>query len=378
MERMNSETDKYSELPTRSLRASGAAEPLPSGSAESLHGGEATRRAVGFCLERRRLIGIAAGLAVVVAAGFGAPAGAQPPVEEQLPVVITAGSDHSVKHWDATGRLLGGIGMHVDAVTALAYAQGELVCAVNDGKLKGINLSTGKTDFSVKAHPEGAIALTLASDSSLLATGGSDGVLRLWDGKSGRFLTLFPKAHGGAITALQLTSDHSHLVSGSADHIIRVWRITGDAKQPTIEYEANIVAHDDVVNGLSLSPDDKQIASVSSDGSLKIWNLASGALVHRVRLGSGGMVVVYSPDGRTIATGSADGRIRLWNPENGMPLPFMAAHERAVTALAWTLDAKILVSGGEDKTLRFWNLATGHQIARITAHDGAVRAIVLP
>lgn len=310
--------------------------------------------------------------------GSSAPLTPAEDADAMLPIVITAGSDHAVKHWDANGRLLGAIGMHADAVNALAYAQGELVCSVNNGKLKGINLSTGKTDFDVKAHPEGAITLALSADGSLLATGGADSALRLWDGKTGHFFTLFPKAHGGAITALQLTSDRLHLVSGSADRMLRIWRIAGDAKHPTIEYQANIVAHDDVVNAISLSPDDKLIASVSGDGSLKIWNLADGALVHRVRLGAAGLAVVFSPDSRTIATGSADGKIRLWNPESGAALPFVASHEAGVTALAWTPDSKLLVSGGEDKTLRYWNTVTGRQLARITAHDGAVRAIVLP
>jgi WD40 repeat protein len=298
--------------------------------------------------------------------------------DDALPVVITAGSDHAVKHWDATGRLLGAVGMHMDSVSALAYAGGELVCAVNNGKIKGINLATGKTDFDVKAHPEGAVMMALTSDASLLATGGADSALRLWEGKTGHFLGIFPKAHGGAITALQLTSDHSHLVSGSTDRLIRIWRIAGDAKRPAIEYQANITAHDDAVNAISLSPDDKLIASVSGDGSLKIWNLASGALVVRVRLSSGGLTVGFSPDGRTVATGCADGKVRLWNPENGMPLPFLASHDGAVTALAWTSDNKVMVTGGDDKTLRYWDVSTGHQLARITAHDGAVRAIVLP
>jgi len=307
-----------------------------------------------------------------------ADADSGPSLDDALPIVITAGSDHAVKHWDATGRLLGAVGMHMDAVNALAYGGGELVCAVNNGKIKGINLATGKVDFDVKAHPEGAVTMALTADASLLATGGSDSALRLWEGKTGHFLGLFQKAHGGAITALQLTSDHTHLVSGSTDRLIRIWRITGDAKHPVIEYQANIVAHDDTVNAISLSPDDKLIASVSGDGSLKTWNLASGALVVRVRLSSGGMRVAFSPDGRTIATGGIDGKIRLWNPENGMPLPFAASHEGAVTALAWTPDGKIIVSGGEDKTLRYWDVSTGHQLARIAAHDGAVSAIVLP
>src|SRR6185437_9282158 len=108
------------------------------------------------------------------------------------------------------------------------------------------------------------------------------------------------------------------------------------------------------------------------------WNLISGAIVQRVRLGAAGLAVAFSPDGRTIATGAADGKVRLWNPENGMPLPFIASHDRGVTALAWTPDGRILVSGGEDKTLRYWSVSSGHQLARITAHDGAVRAIVLP
>ncbi len=298
--------------------------------------------------------------------------------DDGLPVAITAGGDHTIKHWDSTGSLVGAVGMQTEAVASLAYAQGELVCAVSNGKLSGINLLTGKTDFDVKAHPDGLIAIALASDGGMLATGGADGALRLWDGKSGRFLTLFAKAHGGAITALQMTADHTHLVSGSADRTIRIWRISGDAKHPAIEYQSNIVAHDDAINAISISPDDRSIASVSGDGSLKIWNLMSGALVQRMRLGSGGLSAVFSPDGRTIATGGVDGKIRLWNPENGTQLGFMGNHDGGVTALAWTSDGKILVSGGDDKTLRYWTVSTGHQIARIAAHDGAIRAIVLP
>jgi WD40 repeat protein len=276
---------------------------------------------------------LAAGLTIrVERAGAGGQA------DDMLPVVITAGTDHAVKHWDTSGRLLGAIGMHADAISALAYAHGELVCAVNNGKLKGINLSTGKTDFEVKAHLEGPITLALSSDGTLLATGGADSALRLWDGKSGHFYSMFAKAHGGPITALQLTSDRSRLVSGSSDRLIRIWQIAGDAKHPTIEYQANIVAHDDVVNAISLSPDDKMIASVSGDGSLKIWSLMGGALIQRVRLGSGGLSVAFSPDGHTVATGSADGKIRLWNPENGMVLPFVASHENGVVSLAWAPD----------------------------------------
>jgi len=345
--------------------------------------GKIVRAARPLRVERRAALQAIAWLTAAFVLGSVTPVMAGRFAEEtqtdvQLPVVITAGNDHAVKHWDTNGRLLGAIGTHSEAITALAYAQGELVSAEASGKLKGVNLATGKTDFDVKAHLEGSIALSLAADGNLLATGGADGVLRLWDGKAGRFLTDFPKAHGGAITALQMTSDHTRLVSGSADRILRIWNIIGDAKHPTIQYQANIVAHDDAVNAISLSPDDKLIASVSGDGLLKIWNLSGGALVQRVRLGSGGLAVAFSLDGRTIATGSADGKVRLWNPDNGMPLPFMGSHDRGVTALAWAPDGKILISGGEDKTLRFWNVTTGRQISRITAHDGAVRAIVLP
>lgn len=334
-----------------------------------------------FASRRAVLLGLAAGLASLLAVtGTAAPAWSATGGDdagERLPEAITAGSDHTVKRWDASGRLVGTIGSYTESVHAIAAHHGELFSVAADGKLRGIDLASGKTFLNVKAHSEGAVALTVSADGETAVTGGTDSVLRLWDIKNRRFLTDFPKAHGGAITAVQLTSDRARLVSGSADRTLRIWKLDADPKRPTIEYRATIIAHDDPVTAIAVTSDDRLIGSVSADGTLKVWNLASGTLVQRMRLGSAGRSLAFSPDGKTVATGSEDGKIRMWNPENGMPLPFMGSHELSVTALAWTQDGKILVSGSEDKTLRFWNVATGHQIARITAHDGAVQSIVL-
>lgn len=333
--------------------------------------------------DRRRFLQFACGFVVTCLFGSMKLAVAIPITEDQLageplPPVITGGGDHIIKHWDVNGRLLGTIGTHREAITTLAVNHGVLISGEADGKLKAWNLTTGKQDFDQKAHTDGFVALAVTPDGALLATGGGDSVIRLWDGHTGRFLNDFPKAHSGGILAMQFTADGTRLVTGGADRMVREWTITGDSKRPGIQYHSNIVAHDEAISAIAVSTDDKYIASVSSDGFLKIWSLHGGGLVQRVRLGAAGLTVLFSADNKTVATGDADGKIRLWNVETGAPLPFVGSHERGVTALAWTSDGKILISGGEDKTLRYWDTMTNRQIVRITAHDGAVRAIALP
>lgn len=293
--------------------------------------------------------------------------------EVDLPVVITAGSDHLIKSWDSAGTLKKVIGSHEEGVTTLLLNDGSLISASRDGALKVWNLTTGDVKILEKDHKGGITALTLSPDKSILAVGGGDGYISVWNLGTGKRLSDFPKAHGGEVRCLQYTSDASLLISGSADRMIRIWRLNGNG----LEYQSNIVGHDEAVTGVFVGPDNKSITSVSEDGFLKSWNMKGGALDKRIKTGAGILCASLSPDGHTLATGDSDGKIKLWNFATGAPILFTGSHDRGVTALAWTSDGKMIVSGGADKTLRYWIVATSREVAKTTAHDGTVEAIVI-
>ena len=315
-----------------------------------------------------------------------------PPSTEEssaaLPVVLSGGSDHSLKHWDAAGKLNGLMGMHETAVSviALTYAPGMngkpmplLISGSSDGMLKWWDMAEEETANamalrSVKAHEGGVTALAASPDTLIIATGGADAAIRLWSRANGRLLAEV-KAHDDSVRSLQFSGDGKMLVSSSDDRQIRIWKLGAQGRM--LDYESTIVAHEGSITAISLSPAGDLIASVSMDGYAKIW-ATNGSLMRRIKVTSKGVLVVaFSPDGKSIATGDEEGKIRVWNVKTGAGLAFAGSHDRGVTALAWTANGEMLVSGGGDKTLRYWNTRTGHQIARIAAHDGTVQTLVV-
>jgi WD40 repeat protein len=71
-----------------------------------------------------------------------------------------------------------------------------------------------------------------------------------------------------------------------------------------------------------------------------------------------------SPGDRLLAVGGPGRTIRLWDYATGTALATWDAHERGVTALAFSPDGRTLVSAGLDGTLKVWNLAaTAEELA---------------
>jgi WD40 repeat protein len=243
-----------------------------------------------------------------------------------------------------------------------------------------------------------------------VAVVGDDGMVRIWDPAIGKrraasngpdlFATMAvcrfrsPSPFDGA-------RQDELLATGGADGSIRLWDPrTGEPIGSPFE------GHDGRVRGICAMPIDPAatgdrartvLATAGQDGTVRMWDPVTGGPLGKPMTGHNGPVLavctVRNPDFRRsgaaahfIASAGQDGTVRVWDPVSQTEaLRPLAGHRGGVWSICSVprsggdgsaVAADMLGSAGEDGTIRLWDLSTGAQTAApFTGHDGAVLAI---
>jgi WD40 repeat protein len=68
------------------------------------------------------------------------------------------------------------------------------------------------------------MSLAISSDSQIIASGGEDRTIKLWDLSTGTLLDTLT-GHNGIVKTLAFSPDNQKLASGSEDNTIKIWQI---------------------------------------------------------------------------------------------------------------------------------------------------------
>ncbi|KAK4767557.1 hypothetical protein SAY86_015307 [Trapa natans] len=150
--------------------------------------------------------------------------------------------------------------------------------ATSVGSLRAINSSTsisthtnqssGSAPTVAKGHKESVYALAMNDTGTLLVSGGTEKVVRVWDPRSGSKTTKL-KGHTDNIRALLLDSTGRFCLSGSSDSMIRLWDL---GQQRCLHSYA---VHTDSVWALSSTPSFTHVYSGGRDMSLYLTDLTT-------------------------------------------------------------------------------------------------------
>ncbi len=145
--------------------------------------------------------------------------------------------------------------------------------------------------------------------------------------------TIESKRHRGYLIATALSPDTKQLATGGLDGIIRIW----DAA--TGEFQKALVGHDSYVYDLAWSPDGRTLASGGSwDATARLWDVQSGlnlrSLKHPGYVGK----VAWSPNGRMlVVSGGESGICLFWEVTLGVERG-KVEHGRHVLSSVWSPD----------------------------------------
>ncbi|TSN57727.1 Beta-arrestin-1 [Bagarius yarrelli] len=216
-----------------------------------------------------------------------------------------------------------------------------------------------KVIHTVDAHELGINAVRFSPGSNLLATGGTDRVIKLWDITSGmlRYRGTLDGSNEG-ITSIEFDSMGSRILAGSYDNSALIWRLDDPVPKFTL------TGHSRKVTAARFKCNLKQVVTGSGDRTVKIWDLQRAACIQTIEVLSYCSDLVCSehyiischfdrkirfwdssPDGSYLAAGSADGGVYIWNISTGnleTRLPPM--HRTSANAVAWSMSGEYMVS----------------------------------
>jgi WD40 repeat protein len=275
--------------------------------------------------------------------------------------VATAGSDHTVRVWDAeSGGLVATLQGHTSTAVSVRFSPDgrRLVSGGDypDNTVRLWDVATGEAAGVLSGHGNKVISVAFSRDGSRIASGSWDQTVRLWDAASGKSLATL-RGHAGWVNAVAFSPDGKRLASASQDRTLRLWdAATGDVL-------AVLRGHTDELLSVAFSPDGALLASASSDGTVRLWDLELATRRGALR-GHTDFVydAVFSPDGTRVASAAWDGTVRFWDATTGRQIGQPLTHEKTfVTSVALTPDGTKLAALARDGAIHCWDLKSAKQ-----------------
>jgi WD40 repeat protein len=220
------------------------------------------------------------------------------------------------------------------------------------------NLQALSVGTQIHAHDGGAFALTGSNDGRLVASGGNDGMVRLWD-VAGHRPAGRPVRLPGQIFGLAFSGDGRRLVAAvfQIDPQPHGWVVVWEVA--TGRELGRIATAPTWPQWVDVSPDQRLIVAGMGDGDIRRWEADSlrprGTPIH-TQAQTGGVVVRFTPDGRTLVAAVQD-RLVLFDATTGAKVAELAAHSDNITALSISPDGARAASVGFDGQLILWDLA---------------------
>jgi WD40 repeat protein len=293
--------------------------------------------------------------------------------------------------WDARqGQLLSGRGDHILLRTQIAVTPdgGRLASTCGGAGLRIWN--TGDRDGTKGGQGEGMKArqelahsedeamdvLAGSPDGRLLAGGGNDNRLRLWETATGNLHAVL-EGQKGKVAAAAFSPDSTILASASdVDGMVWLWRLKDREPILVIPEAADACT----VETLAFHPQGRLLAvggidwlaTGGSDGAICLWDIqdnCSVALFNR-----GATQITFDSTGRWLAAAGLGDSVLIWDMEQKTLARELAGHSEAVTCVAFSPDGRWLASGSDDRTIRLWNPQTGETEAECPL-DTQVKAL---
>lgn len=296
--------------------------------------------------------------------------------------VVTAGHDHMARIWDSrTGQQLALLSGHADRVTVATFLPNgrAVLTASYDKTVRLWDSQTGVQLKELRGHTHRVNLAVVSPDGERVVTGSWDETARLWQlgpmataasaPGSGtpagivRVDTSIVLTHGSPLHALAFAPSGEYIVTSGSDGVVKLW----DGRTGVLR--ARFLGHAGSVDGLGFSPNSQHVISAGSDRTVRLWDVHTEQNIAVLRGHSSAIYCAsFAPSGAEAVTASYDKTARIWDVRSGTPMAILQGHTRAISSAAFSPDGTRIVTGSFDYTARLWRWPGGESIAVMTGH----------
>ncbi|XP_062052659.1 protein Atg16l2 isoform X2 [Lepus europaeus] len=200
---------------------------------------------------------------------------------------------------------------------------------------------------ALDAHLSEVNAVCFGPNSSLLATGGADHLIHLWNVVGGRLEANQTLEGAGSITSVDFDPSGSQVLAATYNQAAQLWKV-GEAQS-----KETLSGHKDKVTAAKFKLTRHQAVTGSRDRTVKEWDLGRAYCARTINVLSYCNDVVCGD--HIIISGHNDQKIRFWDSRGPRCTQIIPVQDR-VTSLSLSHDQLHLLSCSRDDTLKVIDL----------------------
>jgi serine/threonine protein kinase len=266
--------------------------------------------------------------------------------------LVTVGADATLKIWDAAYHtLIRSIELDDGVATSLSLNGSRAATGHADGKVVLWDLEHATKIATVQRNEANIWAVAFTGDANKFATASHDWKVTLWDATAPSEPLHVFDGHANAVQALAFAPREMLLASGGADETVRLWDLQ------TLTLKRSYVGHRDFVTAVAFSRSGKLLASGALDGHIRLWSILSSRRLRSLNGHKGRISAIdFAPAGNLLASASDDGTVRLWDLRRGRTVRALTGHAGGATAVAFAPDGQHLASAAANGLVHLWAL----------------------
>ncbi|TIB05736.1 hypothetical protein E3P96_00955 [Wallemia ichthyophaga] len=291
-----------------------------------------------------------------------------------------------VWEWQSESYVLKQQGHYSDMNTVSYAPDGQLVATGgDDGKVKLWNLSSGFCTVTFSDHSAAISQVEFAKQGKVLLSASLDGTVRAYDLIRYRNFRTFTSPSPTQFSSMTVDESGEVLAAGSIDTFeIFLWSVQTGKLMDVMS------GHEGPVSGLSFGPGGAQLASSSWDRTIRVWDIFRRArTVEPYSINSDALTVVFRPDGKELATSTLDGQIQFWSLEDDKQTGVIEGRKdvsggrkqddritannnssgKSFNSLCYTADGNYILAGGNSKYVLLYDVKEGVALKKFQISD---------